>query len=115
MQDELEAREKLLILMEEAGIDQVGQENIACMMLQNCFLGSTLPVKLGTVKTPTLTTFNDILKSHVAGKKAAKCSPSANVLKGKGNCHQQQSSSFSKPRDQMSNTERDRRCKINGK
>ena len=35
-QDALEARVCLLILIKEAGVDHMGQEDIAGMMMQNC-------------------------------------------------------------------------------
>ena len=54
-QDALETREHLLILMKEANVDRMGQEDIACMMMQNCFLDTALKAELGAVKTPTCT------------------------------------------------------------
>ena len=80
MQDDLEAKEQLIILMKEADIDQMDQEDITCMMLQNSFLNPALQANLGVVKYPTLNTFNDIIKSHMAGKYAAsQSSASANM------------------------------------
>ena len=48
----LEARERLLILMKEADVDRMGQEDIACMMMLNCFIDTTLKAKLGADKNP---------------------------------------------------------------
>ena len=53
-------------------MDPMGVEDIAFMMLQNCFTDPALKAKLGAVKTPTLNVFNDIIESHEAGKRAAK-------------------------------------------
>ena len=50
--------------MKDADIDRMGQEDIACMMMQNCFLDSALKAKLGVVKMPTLASFNDIIESQ---------------------------------------------------
>ena len=47
-QDALEVRD----LMKEADVDHMGQEDIACLMVQNCFLDTTLKAKLGVIKTP---------------------------------------------------------------
>ena len=80
----LEACESLLILMKEADVDQRSQEDIACMMMQNCFLDFTLKAKLSAVKTPTRASFNVIIKSHKAGKKATNAFASANAVNGKG-------------------------------
>ena len=82
-QDTLEAKKHLLILMEEADVDCMGQEDILCMMLLNCLLDMALKAKLGVVKTPTSTTFNEIFESHKTGKKAANMTVSANAIKSK--------------------------------
>ena len=68
-QNALKARENLLILMKEADVDSIGQEDIACIMMLNCFIDSSLKAKLDAVKSPNLQTFNDIVKSHEAGKR----------------------------------------------
>lgn len=65
-------------------MDPMGQEDIACMMMLNCFLDTSLKAKLGAVKTPTLDAFNIIIESHEAGKKAASINASTNSVKGKG-------------------------------
>ena len=51
--------------------------------MQNCFLDPTLKAKLCAVRMPTLASFNEIIESHKAGKKAANTSASANAIKGK--------------------------------
>ena len=114
IKDALAACESLLILMKETAVDQMGQEDITCMMMQSCFLEPTHKAKLGAVKNPTLASFNEIIKIHEAGKKATNFSASANAVKDIGNCCQQQASSNSSRKDQISNTERYRRRKING-
>ena len=70
--------------MKETDVDHMGQEDIACMMMQNCFLDTTLKANLVAVKNLTLAAFNDIIKSHEAGKKAASLTASANAMRSKG-------------------------------
>ena len=72
-------------------MDQMEVEDIACMMLQNCFTDPALKAKLGAVKRPTLDIFNDIIESHEAGKRAVNVSAAANTVKrrndkGKASC-----------------------------
>ena len=94
----------------------MGQEDIACMKMLNCFLDTSLKAKLGAVKNPTLAVFNGIIESHEAGKKAANINASVNSIKGKGDigrniCQQLRNGK----RDQISNAERERCKKISGK
>ena len=69
--------------MKEADMDCMGVKDIACMMMQNCFTDPALKAKLGAEKTPTLETFDAIIKSQEAGKKAASMFATANTIKPK--------------------------------
>lgn len=91
MQDALEARERLLILMKETDADQMGQEDIASMIMKNCFLDPALKAKLVAVKMPTLASLNEIIESHEVSKRHLPpfCFASENAIKGKGKSRQQ--------------------------
>ena len=95
--------------------DCMGEEDISCMTMQNCFIDTALKAKLGAVKTPTLATLNDIIESHEAGKKAANLTASANAVKIKGDKGKPWQQSVNGKRDQISNAECERRKKILGK
>ena len=71
--------------MKVADMDCMGVEDITCMMMQNCFTDPALKAKLGAEKTPNLETFNVLIKSHDAGKKATNASATANTARYKIN------------------------------
>lgn len=68
-------------LLKEADVNHMGQEDIACIMMQNCFLDTAFKVKFGAVKNPPLAALNEIMKSHEAGKKVANMTASDNAIK----------------------------------
>ena len=105
----IEFREELLSLIEEADGDNIGVNDLICMMLQ---IGATDPVlrrELGAIKTPTLANFNDKIEGFEQARKTELSSAyglAAKGTKGRNN---------PKPNQNRGGSERSRRAALRGR
>ena len=60
----IEFREELLSLIEEADGDNIGVNDLICMMLQIGASDPALQCELGSIKSPTLPSFNDKIEGY---------------------------------------------------
>ena len=60
----IEFREELLSLIEEADRDNIGVNDLICMILQIGASDPSLRRELGSIKNPTLITFNDKIEGY---------------------------------------------------
>ena len=65
----IEFREELFSLIEEAGRDNIGVNNLICMMLQIGVSNPALQRELGSIKNPTLPAFSDKLEGYEQARK----------------------------------------------
>ena len=78
----IEFREELLSLIEEADGDNIGVNDLICMMLQIGASDPALRRKLGSIKNPTILAFNDKIEGFEQARKTE--SSSAYGLAAKG-------------------------------
>ena len=78
----IEFREELLSLIEEADGDNIGVHDLICMMMQIGASDPSLRRELGSIKNPTLITFNDKIEGYEQARK--KKSSTAYGLAAKG-------------------------------
>ena len=90
----IEFREELLSLIEEADGDNIGVNDLICMMLQIGVSEQALERELGSIKNPMLPAFNDKLEGYEQARKMV--SHSAFGLAAKGNPKPNQHSSAQK-------------------
>ena len=65
----IEFREELLFLIEKADGDNIGVNNLICMMLQIGASDPALRRELGSIKNQTLITFNDKIEGFEQARK----------------------------------------------
>ena len=78
----IEFREELLSLIEEADGDNIGVNDLICMMLQIGVSDPALRRELGSIKNPTILAFNDKIEGFEQARKTE--SSSAYGLAAKG-------------------------------
>ena len=117
-QNVIEFREELLSLIEEADGDNIGVNDLICMMLQVGISDPALQRELGAIKNPTLPVFSDKLEGYEQARKTV--AHSAFGFSAKGNPRRPQPPASASKANQRSNPprgrgERDRRLALQGR
>ena len=114
----IEFREELLSLIEEADGDNIGGNDLICIMLQNGASDPSLRRELGSIKNPTLLSFNDKIEGYEQARKTESSTAFGLAIKGspqKRNQSSQPTRNAQKSAPNRGGNERSRRSALRGR